>query len=97
MQVLTDADVTSTKNMLPTQAALKLVEVDPATFSANVQRAVSEVANALSDIDQESLPFKIGEVSLTLAITASGEVSLMSVLKANTSMQAGIQIKFVPK
>lgn len=96
MKILVDSDIVA-KGILPGQAnQTKAIEVNSSALSASIQKAVGEVAIALTGIDKFAQGFQVGEIAFTLAITGSGEVSLMSLLKANTSVQSGIQIKLLP-
>lgn len=97
MKVLTDADSGAGRNMLANAAPPKVIDVDAASLATKVQAILGELEGALGSANEAMQKFKVSEVSFNLAITSSGEVSLMSILKANTSIQAGIQVKIQPK
>lgn len=96
-QITVDNETPSGRNMLPgVTSPIKTIDIDSRALSSKIQKAVTDISESLRDIANYTPGFKLGEITFTLAITGSGEVSLMSVLKASGSVQTGIQIKLQP-
>jgi actin-like ATPase involved in cell morphogenesis len=97
--VIVDSDSFVSRSALPGGGlpSTKVMDLNSEAMAKKIETAINSIAqpvqsalNALPSLELERLTF-------TLAITSSGEVSLLSAIKGGASIQSGLQVTLIPR
>lgn len=96
LRVLVD-DVPQGKGMLAGMVtASKTVDLDPDVLSQRIGCCIEAVSHALAGLQGHTPGFEVGNITFSLAVSAGGEISLLSIAKSTANLQSGIQITLKP-
>jgi hypothetical protein len=75
-----------------------MIELEVASLADELKHRINDVTTILNNLtEEEDGAFELQTVSFTMAITASGKVSLVSTLEGSISPQVGFQFSFSRK
>lgn len=80
-------DSSASKIIVP---IMKTVESD--TFSNSLENLINNVAHALENCSLKTNQYTLGDVELSLTVSADGEVSILSAIQAAAGAEAAIRV-----
>ncbi len=75
----------------------QILDIEIDVLEKNISNCLMQLTEAMGKIDLSESMFDIGSVTFSLAVTASGEVALLSAVKGSVASQAGLQFVLTPK
>lgn len=101
LRLLVDEDGLQAKSALPIPGldavGQRVVELGSDVLRSSIDSALQGILEILSSVNAESATHTVSEVSFNLAFDASGEVSVVSVVKGNLKGSTGLQFTIKKK
>jgi actin-like ATPase involved in cell morphogenesis len=98
INVIVDSDYAA-RSALPGVGlpSTKSIDLTSEEMSEKIQKAIKSVASPVESAVSTLPNLELEKLTFTLAITSTGEVSLLSAVKAGVSIQTGLQITLIPR
>ncbi|MCK1741247.1 hypothetical protein IVA80_10300 [Bradyrhizobium sp. 139] len=74
-----------------------VVNVDGERLQDSLNSIMSKLDTLLSEASKHVTNFSVAEVKVSLAMDASGSVSVLGVFKASAATKGAIEVKFIPR
>ncbi|MBN3851659.1 MULTISPECIES: hypothetical protein [Burkholderiaceae] len=99
MKVIVDGGSQDVRSALPGGISLppSLINIDAGELGRRINQAIKEISDPLILASENLSSVEIEKITLSLAITATGEIALLSLLKGGSSIQSTIQVTLIPK
>ncbi|UPT86959.1 hypothetical protein HAP41_0000043220 [Bradyrhizobium barranii subsp. apii] len=73
------------------------INVDGERLQDSLNSIMSKLDTLLSEASKHVTNFSVAEVKVSLAVDASGSVSVLGVFKASAATKGAIEVKFIPR